>query len=200
MKKCVVCNVELKKKEKERPSAFKKRMLCSIQCRQKYLVKRQKARFVAPICKQCGKEIHTKSNTGKRSAKRKFCDDKCFRLWNRGANCKHWKGGYKKHGEYTQKLVGKNHPFSDLHGYIMCHRHVFEEYAKKEGLTEYLVEVDGIICLSPEIKIHHINHQKSDNRVSNLKPFRTQKEHFHYNYCPHCPHCNKSGELLGNPQ
>ena len=198
MKKCVVCNVELVRKPREGISRFEKRKLCSLKCRQKYIVKKKLDNFIPAKCKWCGIEIHCTDKTGRRSSKRKFCSEKHFRLWNRGKNIKNWKGGKKKHGEYTQVLIGKEHPYSDLHGYIMEHRYVMEEWLKETDIeSKYLIKKK---YLSPIAKVHHKNHNKSDNRIENLEIVTSQKEHFHYNYCPHCPHCNKSDELLGHPE
>jgi hypothetical protein len=128
-----------------------------------------------------------------------FCSNACAKSYYRGENSPNWKGGRKKHGEYVQLFVGKEHPLSDLHGYMMEHRAIMEKHLIDTNAEKYLVESKGKKYLNPLIKIHHKNHNKSDNRISNLVPMFSQKEHFHFNYCPHCEHCNKSGELLENP-
>ena len=165
-------------------------------------MKKKLEKFIPSKCLWCGMEIHCTDKSGRRSSKRKFCSQKHFRLWNRGKNIKAWKGGRKKHGEYIQVLIGRQHLFSDVNGYIMEHRLLFERYAVKNNLIKYLVKdiETGKLYLNPHIKIHHKNHNKSDNRISNLIPVFSQKEHFHFNYCPHCPHCNKSDELLETPK
>jgi hypothetical protein len=110
-----------------------------------------------------------------------------------------WKGGIKKHGEYTQVHVGREHPFSDVQGYIMQHRLVIENHLREIKDTRYLLNISNKYYLNPIVKVHHKNHIKNDNRIENLVPMLSQKEHFHFNWCPQCPHCVKSGELLENP-
>lgn len=194
MKNCLICNQELSRKPKEGFSRFEKRILCGKSCRQKYITKLRHSSFKIKNCKQCNSLI------SRRESRLKFCSNKCRIEWNKGSNNPAWKGGVKTHGEYLQVLVGKDHPFSDFHGYIFQHRLVFEQYAKNNNLIKYLVTVKGEKYLNPIIKIHHKNHNKKDNRIENLHPMFTQKEHFHFNWCPFCPHCNKSEEMLENPK
>lgn len=195
---CQICGKEMLRRTKHdfADRDWNKKTTCSIKCRSKWVAKIRRKKWKPKKCKNCGKDIV------KRISKQIFCDDKCIREYRRGKNIgRQWKGGIKKHGEYIQILVGKEHLFSDFHGYIMEHRLIFERYAIKNNLTQYLIKdiKMGRLYLNPQVKIHHKNHNKSDNRISNLVPMLSQKEHFHYNYCPHCPHCNKSDELLGTP-
>lgn len=200
MKKCVVCNEEINRRTKERPGSFAKRKICSLKCRQRYIVKKKLEGFVPARCRKCGVEIHCTDKTGRRSSKRSFCSQGCQHSWMRRENVWKWTGGVKKHGEYRAELIGKDHPFADMHGYVRQHRLVYEKWLREnEPLSALLVDISGKKYLSPVAKIHHKNHCKSDNRIENLQAVTSQKEHFHFNYCPHCPHCNKSGELLENP-
>jgi hypothetical protein len=72
-----------------------------------------------------------------------------------GANNHNWKGGISiNHGyRYIRK---PDYPFPDARGYVAEHRLVFEEYYK--------------CCLLPWTHVHHINEDKLDNRIENLKP------------------------------
>lgn len=202
MKQCAICNVEMTRKPREGFDRFENRKVCSLKCRQKYIVKCKLAKFVPAKCKYCGIEIHVTDRSGRRNSKRKFCGELHFRKYSRRENNPSWKGGVKKHGEYRQVLVGKQHPFADIAGYIMQHRVVMEAHLRQDTQKnrQYLVEKDGEYYLSPIVKVHHKNHVKNDNRIENLHPMLSQKEHFHFNFCQYCPHCsNKSGELLGRP-
>ena len=194
MKRCAVCNVELKRKTREGLSRFAKRKLCSLKCRQIYITKLRHKAWKPKICLYCEKEIE------RHISKLIYCNDRCMRLHRIRENSPAWKGGRKKHGEYYEVLVGKNHPFADLNGYILEHRYIMEKWLiENNPESKFLIKTNLGLYLNPQVKIHHKNHNKSDNRIENLVPLLTQKEHFHFNYCPQCPHCNKSGELLENP-
>lgn len=85
-----------------------------------------------------------------------------------GENHPNWKGGKVKHTSGYIKVFSKKHPFADCCGYVLEHRIVMEKY-----LGRYL---------KPKERVHHINHNKIDNKIKNLKLFSSSKEHskFHY--------------------
>jgi len=193
MKICPICKAEIHRKDSQKQSVYKKQKTCSLKCRGEYIALLTKNKWKPKICLNCGNTIE------KHNARRIYCDDACMRKHRRGVNSPNWKGGVKKHGEYLQESC-KGHPFADMHGYVLQHRLVMERYLIKNDKKEFLVLIGDTYCLAPHVKIHHKNHNKSDNRIENLAVVSSQREHFHYNFCPHCTHCKQLGELLENPE
>lgn len=192
-KVCAVCGVLIQRPPRRPVKQWENQKVCSVPCRQKYIAAILKSRWKEKKCSYCGDVIT------KRESRRLFCGVKCQAKAMTGSGNPIWKGGRKKHGEYTMLLV-KGHPMSDRHGYIFEHRYVLEQDLVSRNIeTNLLVTINGQKYLNPSVIVHHKNHNKSDNRIENLHPVLSQKEHFHFNYCPHCPHCNKSGELMGTP-
>jgi hypothetical protein len=77
-----------------------------------------------------------------------------IRQANLGPNNYHWSGGVKKHSDGYILVYFPNHPAADRNGFVLEHRVVMENY-----LGRYL--------RSDEI-VHHINQDKTDNRIENL--------------------------------
>lgn len=93
--------------------------------------------------------------------KRKFCSVLCFNHWaghqglRRNKNNGHWKGGLSNSDGYLIITHGKE--AGKLH-----HRKVMEEFLGRKLRKDEIV--------------HHINHDRKDNRIQNLK-IMTREEH-----------------------
>ena len=73
-----------------------------------------------------------------------------------------WNGGVKIDREYKAIYI-PDHPFSTKQGYVYEHRLVMEKH-----LGRYLL---------PEETTHHINGNRSDNRIENLQLFDGHGKH-----------------------
>lgn len=102
-------------------------------------------------CKECYKSF-------KGYEPKKFCSPKCY--WKNkkksflGKNNSMWKGGIIKAGGGYIKILNPEHPYSNR-GYVLEHRLVMEK-----SLGRYLNKNEVV---------HHLNHNKKDNRIKNLK-------------------------------
>ena len=76
-------------------------------------------------------------------------------LENRGENHWRWKGGEYKHNRGYIMALAHDHPYATKEGYILKHRLVYE---KAHNIT-----------LLPSAVIHHINEDKTDNRVKEVR-------------------------------
>lgn len=95
----------------------------------------------------------------------------------RGVNHYKWKGGWKRTSAGYIIIHKPEHPFSrKSDGFIAEHRLVME---KKIG--RYLL---------PQETVHHINHDKGDNRKENLELFPSRGHHLRH-HLPHGPNPNR---------
>lgn len=89
-------------------------------------------------------------------------------LNKRGKNHWNWKGGRIVDGYGYIKILSRNNPSCDKHGYIKEHRLVIEKYLGRHLLKQETV--------------HHINEIKDDNRIENLYLFESLGKHNGYHH------------------
>ena len=73
-----------------------------------------------------------------------------------------WRGGRKINAKGHVLILKRNHPLADANGYVLEHRYIMYEHMGRK--------------LNDDEVIHHINENKTDNRLENLQVM-TRKEH-----------------------
>jgi len=116
-----------------------------LQCHCKFI-----ANIIDCAC-ECGLKLH---NIDKRGRSKSFIVGHRVRLMIR-PKCPRWKGGRKKTtGRYIKVKHEPYHPRKDDRGYVFEHVVVYEDYYH--------------CCILSWIEVHHLNYDRSDNRVENL--------------------------------
>lgn len=140
-------------------------------------------------CKQCGNIFAKQSKWGaKKWASRFLCSHSCTGRWRKGEKRKNlrekhsgWKGGRKKTlGGYIL-VYAPDHPYAQSHGYILEHRLVVETSLGRH--------------LHPKEVVHHIDGDKTNNKLENLKLVSTHREHLDYHAQNRDPF---TGRFIGN--
>ena len=72
-----------------------------------------------------------------------------------GVNASNWKGGICKHKDGYIMILSRGHPFEDSRHYVMEHRLIWERHNNA--------------ILLPWADVHHINGDKKDNRIQNIR-------------------------------
>lgn len=136
---------------------------------------------IKKICEVCNKIFYVKP---RRKNTAKYCSYKCYGKNQRGKILsdetrkkmseshqleKHsnWKGGKTFTGRYI-RIKKRDHPFSNMLGYVYEHRLIVEQY-----LGRYLDKKETV---------HHINSNPIDNRIENLMVFSTTGSHTRHEF------------------
>lgn len=134
-----------------------KRVFCSRRCRNEHLVGAEAARYDAgkheAKCELCGGDI------GKHGVR--FCSRSCSSNYRIGKS----RGRVEHHAGYYRRYAPE-HPIAGADGYVLEHR---------------LVVFEAGIDIPQGYHVHHLNHNKTDNRLENLavmSPSDHQSHHF----------------------
>lgn len=163
-KNCILCSIKFF-------TNWKPRKFCSEICQHKFQKGKNAANWrggnIKMICITCKKQFFVSKSQSKRWIN---CSMKCQGIWRSKKfvmeKSPRWNGGrvITKRG-YAWIMV-KNHPKANRDGYVSEHRYIME---RKIG--RYLKKSEVV---------HHINHNKKDNRIENLFLFKSQKEHLNH--------------------
>lgn len=152
-----------------------KHLFCCKDCENKY----KKEQSLNCICPICGKKFHVDFYDFKKMVHEPCCSYQCMGIYrktiykgennpnygNRGSQNPLWKSD-KRISSYGYVLVDKpEHPFANGDGCVFEHRLVAEEYLLTDDNS---VEINGKKYLKPELVVHHIDENKTNNNPENL--------------------------------
>lgn len=154
------------------PNRAESAKFCSPRCRDLSNAERYERERPKKACKVCGKRFECPPSHEKRVS---CCSLACAHELSRrrevpqGAEHFNWKRGGSVHSQGYFYVHTEAHPFARHGRYVFEHRLVMEAWMRDKAPDHhFLVEVDGVKYLRPEIDVHHRNENKRDNRITNL--------------------------------
>lgn len=165
--KCVICAVDFTVDVSRKDTA----KTCSRKCSGVLAAQKYEAARAHLICEVCSKPFSVPKCHAHRS---RCCSVKCAanlpdRKRSAGEDHYLWKGGRVEHSDGYMYATAEGHPFANLGKYVLEHRLKMEEKMRKVVPDHhFLVELDGVKYLRPDIEVHNVNHIKNDNALSNL--------------------------------
>lgn len=145
------------------------------------------------VCPTCKKEFYVRPCYIKKYHRGKYCSKSCsakvnykinlimfkkgYIPWNKEKTMpqttkeKHWnwKGGRLKYGSDRYIYVfNKQHPFATKSGYVAEHRLIMEK-----SIGSYL---------KPKERVHHKDGNKTNNKIDNLKLYKSESHHQKYHH------------------
>ena len=143
-------------------------------------------KYLNCTCPVCGKRFHLKPSRIKicknnycskachNKAKEEYCKGKNNHQYGlKGKLNASWKRDKKVSRYGYIQIRCPDHPYKDGYDFVFEHRLVAEKYLLNDDNS---VLRNGKRYLNPEYIVHHINHNRQDNRVENLAVM-TKSEH-----------------------
>lgn len=122
---------------------------------------RKRAVYFHGLCTVCASRVESEYVPDRRRVR--TCSAKCRADETmRGRRSLNWKGGRTRNGNGYALLHVPEHPDADRDGYVVEHRYLMERLIGRP--------------LERSEHVHHRNHDRSDNRLSNLE-LLTAAEH-----------------------